>query len=129
QLDFGYPKIEQLDDGRSTGRRTGEEQILRLDVTMHDAEGVGASQAFARLHDVLDGGFDVNGASVGHQRGQVLSLQVLHDDVRNAAWAGADIVDAGHVLTFDASRSVGFAREATHQLGVLKRFWTQELER
>ena len=87
---------------------------------------------------LLYGRFTGNEAATGpgapnapgaEERCQILTLEILHDDVRRAIFQDADIEDAGDVLALQANRRAGLALKALDDILILQRVGMNELQR
>jgi hypothetical protein len=95
---------------------------------VHDAEVVRLGDRLAGLQEQIDGLDARNWTPALEDARQVLALEVLHDDERDAV-DRPGVVHAGDVLVLDAARGAGFAREPGAALGALGRRRAEELER
>ena len=103
------------------GSEPRDEQIRRLDVTVHQPVLVRFSERPARLaqeHDDPLGGLR---SEPGDDLLQVETLEQLHDVVEAAAVVHAEIVELHGVRRAQAGRHLRFALEAPHQLLVARR--------
>ena len=120
---LGDAKVQDLDAVR------GDEQILGLQVAVHDAQCVGRAETAADLQRVAAGARDVQARLGVQQRAQIRALQQLEHDERRAGLGLLHVQHARHVRAADAKLRPRLAQEparASRVRGVLR---MQELER
>ena len=86
-------------------------------------------ERFARLEQVLGGLFQRQRPSLLEDRAQIRAAQILHDDVRRAAFERADVDHAHAVLALDLHRRARLALEARDHVAAGKRLRQEELDR
>ena len=106
----------------------GEEDVGRLDVTVHEPAGVRGVQRRADLRD--DVGHAVGGQRPRrpHERPEVLPVDVAHRDVQLVAVL-ARVVDGQHVRVLDRRRRPRLAQEPRAEVGIAGQGGRDELER
>ena len=105
-------EVEDLHARRAVGR-LGDEEVLRLEVAMDDAELVRLADRLARLEEVVDGLVDRQRAPRAEDLREVAAGEVLHHDVRRAVRERADLEDADDVLALNRCGGAGLADETS----------------
>ena len=109
--DLGDAEIEDLQQRRSV-QAARDEEILRLEIAMHDPGGMRLDERLARLEDVLDGVGDGQRALLLAQLREVHALEELEDHERAILGVAADVVDARDMLALETDRGARLAHEA-----------------
>src|SRR5262249_52234776 len=104
-------EIQDLDDAV-----LGHEQILRLQIPMHDPLLVRCRQTLSDLGRVLDGLARWK-CSAGEARSQRLSFEQLRDDVWRSL-VRADVIQRDDVGMVETARGMGFLLEARKTVSV-----------
>ena len=92
--------------------RAVHEDVLGLDVPVHDAARVGSGQGLAGLQDVVDGERCRDWPLLVEHDAQVAALQIFHDDEGGAVGQSADVEHAGDVLALDLCRGARLVTNA-----------------
>src|SRR5262249_10407076 len=94
----------------------GEEQVLRLQIAMHDPFRVCSCEPVHHLERVIDGLSDRHSA-VYQALAQRLSVEQLRNDIRDAVLP-ADVMDCDDVRMIENPGCTGFLLEAAEPIGI-----------
>ena len=108
--------------------RAREEDVVALQIAVHDAEVVGARERGAHLLE------DVDGARERHRAARELvrerrADEVLHDEVELAVVGLADVVDVDDVRVVDAVGGARFAQHPRAQVRLAAQVGADQLDR
>src|SRR6478752_2391590 len=120
-------EIEHFDDRAFW--RDGAEQILGLQIAMHDAERVRFEQAVASLQHVIDGFLHWQRAVFGQHRRQVAAFEPLHHDVRRARVETSDVEHAHDVGAAQLGGGARLEQHAAHDLFVARQVVADDFDR
>ena len=104
-----------------------EQDVARLDVTMHEPTGVRRVERGGDLRDDLDRAFGRQGAVPRDQLAEVLSLHVAHRDVQDTAGLAGG-VDRHDVRVLGRGRGLGLVDEPPPERVVGRQLATQQLQ-
>jgi len=113
--DLGQAEVENLDHLFPAGPGD-EHEVLRLDVAVEDAEGVGGAQGQAGLARDLDRPAGAHHLFLAEDAAQAAPLHVLHDDEGPAVVRGVEVVDPDDVGMLQLAGQDGFALEPGQEL-------------
>ncbi len=113
----GDAEVEDLDE-LGVGGALCEEDVLGLQVAVHDVEGVGLADRAAHGVDDAEGPLDVELAFVVERLPQVAAAQVLHGDVEEAVFGVPEVVHGDGVLAAQQAGGLGLDHESAHGQGV-----------
>ena len=106
-----------------------DEQVRRLEISMHDAHAVGFDHARACLEDVVHG-FAQGEALTGLElRVEVATFEELHHDVRDTLRGRVDVRHPRDVARTQARHRSRLALEPCDELGVARELWREHLDR
>jgi hypothetical protein len=117
----GQAEVQQLDIAVST-----QKHVLRLDVAMHDAGGVGRRQRLRELHAEVDD--RRNRRAAARQRGERLPLDEFHRQ-EAATLELPYLVDGDDVRMVEGRGRAGLLLEPAGDVGASGERWAQELDR
>jgi hypothetical protein len=103
-----------------------DEGVVRLNVAMDDAMGVGGSQAVRHLGGPVERGLHRD-TTTGKTLAEGLALEQLGDEVGSSV-VEAEVVDGDQIGVIERPRDPGFLLEAAHQLGAAGQRFVHHLE-
>jgi hypothetical protein len=126
--DLGQAEVEHL--GKVADAAVGaEEDVLWLEIAMHDPLRVRLLQRAADLDEHGDRPLDRDRALAAHRLVEVLALEVLHHDVERAVFELAVQEDAHRVGVLQVAHRAGFTAEARHQILAVGELGVKDLHR
>ena len=91
---------------------TGDEDVVGLEIAVHDAEVMRGVQAVGDLAGELGRAARLERPLTAHERGERLPLHVLHRQIQRPVRGLAEVVDRGHIWLVNLARVRGLAVEA-----------------
>jgi hypothetical protein len=118
-------EVEQLHLRRAP-RHAREEDVLRLEIAMHDTGRVRRLDAGEHLSEEIERRVHLERSVARERRRERLAVEELHHDVRVRRWRGVEHVD--HVRMADATARERFLHEALAGIGVARDVVAQHLD-
>jgi hypothetical protein len=112
--ELGDAEVE--DDDAAVAR---EEEVVRLEIAVDDALGVGGGEGVEELAGDGDGVGRLEPAESGQQGRERLAGEELHDDRRPAVGEAGQVEDAHDALVADPVDHAGLGEEALDQVGAV----------
>ena len=123
---LGNAKIQDLGQIRSIVP-VRHEQVVRLQVAMDDALGMGNAEGMAGLNRQAHCALNRQHSSLVEDRAQALAPQQLHHHVGGARVGESVVGDGDHVFAIERTSGLGFALKPGDRLRVLGEIPLQEL--
>ena len=111
-----------------TVEATGDKEVRRLDVAMHDAAPVRFFEGAARVEDAAHGRRHGERAHDPEHLRQVCADEPLHRDVRRAVVEGPDVEHAHRVLALERRRRLSLPQKARARAGARERNLVHQLD-
>src|ERR1019366_7204210 len=105
-----------------------DEDVLRLEIAMDDAEGVGGLEGVEDLYGVVAGDVEGELALALEDARERLALEQLHHDVGVAVLRAVDVHDLDDVGALDLGRHARLAEEALDQARAARQIRVQDLD-
>ena len=121
-LDVGHlrdAEVEHLDAGAPVGA-VCEKEVRGLEIAMDHPERVRLGERLGGLEQVVDRQLGREAALLLEELLEVLSLEVLHDQVRRAAGQRRHVAHAHHVLAANLDCGAAFAEESRDERRVVR---------
>ncbi len=126
---LGQPEVEHLDELSLAAAQRGHEQVLRLDVAVHDAARVRLGQRLGRLPDQARRAHRLERPVLRDDGVQVAPVEQLHRVVPEPVVGGAVVEHAHGVRVPELGGGPHLALEAGDGRGVAARLRAQDLDR
>ena len=125
---LGDAEVQHLDEVVTT-ETLAEEDVLRLEIAVHDSPAVGCSERRNHLGDDPERLVHVEPANLLQSTGEVLAIKKLQDDVGLPVVGPVEVDGLDDVRVTELARDHSFLPEARHGLAGCGDVLVQELDR
>ena len=124
--ELGQPKVQNL--GRLAIAALGDDDVLRLEVAVHDASRMRIGDGPGHLRAEIGHASEWHGPFFFENFGQIFAVHVLHHEVEGAGLRATEVEYMNRVGVVEAGRRLRFAMEASHVLRLLLKLSMQQLD-
>jgi hypothetical protein len=128
RLQLGDPEVEHLHQVGPV-LAPADEQVVGLEVAVHDPSRVGGGHAPAGLRDQVGGARQRQPPVAFQQPAQALADQQLHHDVRRPVLGDAEVDGGGDVLVLQPARRRRLPLKSAEDVAALGQVPAQQLDR